>query len=98
MRILLAWLSNADLRAAEGDAAGEGPVLSALRERRPSELVLLSAQSPERALGYLRWLRGKHTNAKLVLEAATLRSPTHLGDIHEAAVGAIGKAIDRHPR
>jgi len=96
MRILFAWLSNSDVRATKGEG-GDGPIASAVRARSPDELVLLSSQAEVATKGYASWVH-KHAHVKVVVHVTALRSPTHLGDIHEHATQAIAATLARHPR
>jgi DNA-binding NtrC family response regulator len=96
MNLLVAWLGNTDLKAAQGDAEAEGgPIASAMSATRPDELVILSGHPPADGKAYIAWLRRK-TRARLVLHDVTLRSPTDFGDIHRSATRAISDALERH--
>ncbi|HEY2515352.1 MAG TPA: sigma-54 dependent transcriptional regulator [Polyangiaceae bacterium] len=97
MDLLVAWLGNTDLKAAQGDVeAAGGPIASATSATRPDEIVILSGHSLEEGKAYVAWLR-RRTRARVVLQEVQLRSPTDFGDIHRGATQAIGDALARHP-
>lgn len=91
--VLVCWLGNTDLRAAEGDAAaGLGPIGQAVTQRSFDAVHLLSDYSAPRSASYVAWLRCQ-TSADLHIRLEPLSSPTHIGEIHDAAVRGIREAL-----
>jgi len=87
-RVLVAWIGHADLDGPKEDATkGVGPIAQALRARVFDRALLLSDYSPEVDAPFLAWLA---TQTAVTLEPfrRALRSPTHFGDIYEAARAA----------
>ncbi|MFM9869424.1 sigma-54 interaction domain-containing protein [Achromobacter xylosoxidans] len=89
MKILLAWLGSADLRAAEaGDSDGLGPILGALKAFTFDALRLLSDRSAQQTHAYVQWL-GRLSSVPVTSHQAKLTSPTNFEEIFRAAVGVI---------
>jgi len=89
MAILLAWLGNADLRAAEGgDPAEQGPILGALKAFSFEGLHLLSNHGQQMTRAYAKWL-GERSAVVVTPHQAKLTSPTAYEEIFRAAVGLI---------
>ncbi|MCB1552878.1 MAG: sigma-54-dependent Fis family transcriptional regulator [Xanthomonadales bacterium] len=91
--VLLAWVGNTDLRApTESDRVGMGPIAQALQARAFDEAYLLSDYGDQIVQPYLSWLRGLSTT-RIEVVAEKLSGPTQFGEIHEAAVRAIQRAL-----
>lgn len=89
MAILLAWLGNADLRAAEAGGSDEqGPILGALKAFPFDALHLLSDHSIQKTRAYAQWV-GRQSSVPVMSHQAKLTSPTSFEEIFRAAVGVI---------
>ena len=89
MAILLAWLGNADLRAAEAGGTDEqGPILGALKAFPFDALHLLSDHSIQKTRAYAQWV-GRQSSVPVTAHQAELTSPTSFEEIFRAAVGVI---------
>ncbi len=97
-KVLVAWVGNTDLKAPiEGDAVGLGPIAQAIGARTFDEAVLLT-NFEDRLVGpYVKWLRGR-TTTKIEIVRERLTGPTDFGEIYEAAVRAVDRALGREPR
>ena len=91
MAILLAWLGNADLRAADAGFPDEqGPVLGALNACAFEALHLLSDHSAQKTRSYTLWLGGQ-SSVPVMPHQAKLTSPTSFEEIFRAVVGVISE-------
>jgi transcriptional regulator with PAS, ATPase and Fis domain len=98
MRILIAWLGNTDLRAAEGDAtAADGPILSGIRGKSVDRAVLLSNYPEKVAAKYTRWIQN-HTSVHIQIEHVNLRGPTDFEDIYRAASSVLAALASELPQ
>lgn len=89
MAVLLAWLGNADLRAAEAGGTDEqGPILGALKAFPFDALHLLSDHSIQKTRAYAQWV-GRQSSVPVTAHQAKLTSPTSFEEIFRAAVGVI---------
>ena len=89
MAILLAWLGNADLRAAEAGGSDElGPILGALKAFPFDALHLLSDHSAQKTCAFVQWLGGQ-SSVPVTSHQVKLTSPTSFEEIFRAAVGVI---------
>lgn len=89
MAILLAWLGNADLRAAEvGSSDEQGPILSALKAFSFETLHLLSDHGTQKTRAYTQWLE-EQSSVPVISHQAKLTSPTSFEEIFRAAIGTI---------
>lgn len=89
MAILLAWLGNADLCAAEAENPDEqGPILGALKAFPFDALHLLSDHSIQKTRAYAQWV-GRQSSVPVMSHQAKLTSPTSFEEIFRAAVGVI---------
>lgn len=89
MAILLAWLGNADLCAAEARNSGEqGPILGALKAFSFEALYLLSDHGTQKTRAYSEWV-GRQSSVPVASHQAKLTSPTSFEEIFHAAVGVI---------
>jgi DNA-binding NtrC family response regulator len=97
-KVLLAWIGNADLRApTESEQVGVGPIAQALEARAFDDAFLLSNYGEKAAIAYLKWLRGR-SGACIEILAEKLSGPTQFGEIHEAAVRAVQRALGDRAR
>ena len=93
-RILVAWIGRTDLRApTESEAIGLGPIAQAVDARELDELWLLLADYPKSDVAsYLKWLRGR-SSTRLEVLPEKLSGPTQFGEIYEAAIRGVNKAL-----
>lgn len=97
-KVLVAWIGNTDLRAVtEGDKIGLGPIGQAISARKFDNAYLLSNYDDRLAKPYVKWLR-ERTKTRIELLQERLSGPTHFGEIHEAAVRAVQRALGENPR
>ena len=97
-KVLVAWLGKSDLRApTEGEQVGVGPIAQALGAREFDEAFLLSDYHERPVAAYVKWLRGR-TKARITVLEEKLSGPTQFGEIHEAAVRAVQRALGDRPR
>jgi DNA-binding NtrC family response regulator len=90
-KVMLAWLGITDLRAASGELGSSvGPIGQAARIRSFTHIVLLSDHDRKIAASYVNWFRTL-TEARIEIDHVRLSSPTHFGEIYEAATAAISK-------
>jgi predicted nuclease of restriction endonuclease-like (RecB) superfamily len=88
-RVLVCWIGNTDLRAAEGEeAAGQGPIGQAVEARTFDQVVLLSDHAKTTASAYVKWLQGK-TSGGVELRMHKLPGPTDFGAIYSAVVAEL---------
>ena len=98
MRILIAWLGNTDLRAADGDAGvADGPILSGLKGKPFDRAVLLSNYPEKVAAKYARWVQTR-TSVQIQLEGVKLRGPTDFEDIFRAATDVLAALTSKLPQ
>lgn len=89
MAVLLTWLGNTDLRAAEGtDSAEQGPILSAIKVQNFDAVHLLSDYPAPKARTYAKWLE-QRSGVAVTLHPIKLTSPTSHEEIYRAAVQVI---------
>jgi transcriptional regulator with GAF, ATPase, and Fis domain len=87
--VLLSWIGNTDLRAAQGDEqAGAGPIAQALKSRNYDEAFLLSNYPKKEVEPFVKWL-GQQSKIKLTVRYVSLDRPTNFGKIYEAAVSVL---------
>jgi transcriptional regulator with PAS, ATPase and Fis domain len=95
-RILVCWIGTADLKASENDGAfGLGPTAQAADALGFDEVVFLSDYAEKVTAKYENWLRSR-TKATVLSHPAKPRTPTHFGDIYEAAVRVVTSTLERH--
>lgn len=95
--LLLAWVGNTDLRAAQGDEqAGTGPIAQALKSRNYDEAFLLSNYAKKEVEPFVKWL-GEQCPTKLSIRYVLLDRPTNFGKIYEAAL-AVLQLIEKDKR
>lgn len=96
-KLLIAWIGKTDLRApTEGDAVGLGPIAQAMDTGRFDELWLLADYPNDEVSAYVKWLRGR-TSARIEVLHEKLTGPTEFGEIYEAAIRGVGKALGSGP-
>jgi transcriptional regulator with PAS, ATPase and Fis domain len=99
-KILVCWIGNTDLRASAGDeSAGQGPIGQVVTARTYDQVLLLSDFPKGETSSYCSWLR-ERTNAQIESKLCKLSSPTHFGEIYEAAVrevASVVKEFDEYP-
>ncbi len=94
--ILISWVGATDLRAPkESETTGVGPIAQALEARQFDEAVLICDYPQKKTALYIGWLK-KRCASKIHINYVTLSSPTHFGQIYEAATGVIDKLINKH--
>ncbi len=87
--ILYSWIGFTDLKASrEEKNVGLGPIAQAVSERSFQEVILIYDIPDSDCKEYVKWLK-TFTSAQIQTKNASLSSPTHFGDIYEAAVGVI---------
>ena len=95
-KVLLCWIGATDLRASQGDDVGEGPIAQAVEKLGFDEVFLISNYlKPEdqvRVAAYVEWAK-KRSSTPYQLYEAELSSPTHFGEIYEAAVRVCTAAL-----
>ena len=85
-KVLLCWIGTTDLRASQGDDVGEGPIAQAVEKLGFDEVFLISNYlSDDRVTAYVEWAK-KRSSTPYQLYEEKLSSPTHFGEIYEAAV------------
>ena len=94
-RILICWIGNTDLQASEGVDVGAGPIAQALDTREFDEIFLISDYEDTRVKPYLNWIK-KRTSTPHKLFYRQLSSPTHFGEIYEAAASVCQEVLDQY--
>ncbi len=96
-KVLVAWVGKTDLRApTESDQIGVGPIAQAFDARVFDEAFLLSDYDERVVAPYLKWLRAR-TKAPVEVVYEPLSGPTEFGEIHEAAVRGVQRALGERP-
>lgn len=94
--LLFCWFGMTDLKASSGDGdVGLGPVAQAVVDRAFSEVVLLNTWKKSDAGKYVEWLKNK-TDSIITRYDIDLSSPTHFGEIHQAASSVISEKIKKY--
>jgi transcriptional regulator with PAS, ATPase and Fis domain len=89
MKILVCWIGNADLKAADGDArSGAGPIAQVVAQGEFDRIVLLCDYDKAKLTAYCAWLR-KQTQIPIESKQHKLTGPTDFGEIYEAAVAEL---------
>lgn len=95
-KILVCWLGGTDLRAMrEPDQVGLGPIGEAVKTRAYEVVAILNNYPPQETKDYPDWLAGL-TSAKITLHHEELTTPTHFGDIYQAAVNQVSELIETY--
>lgn len=91
MSVLVAWLGNTDLRAAEFPGSGEqGPILGAIKAIAFDAVHLLSDHGSPKTRAYTQWL-DKQTGIPIAPHKVKLTSPTSFEEIFHAANEVLGE-------
>jgi transcriptional regulator with PAS, ATPase and Fis domain len=91
--ILFCWIGFTDLKASRGEKnVGLGPIAQAVVERSFQEIFLISDVPDSDCKEYVKWLK-TFTSAHIQIKKASLSSPTHFGDIYEAAIGVVKETL-----
>ena len=91
--ILFSWIGFTDLKASRGEKdVGLGPIAQAVTECLFQEIILISDVPDSDCTRYINWLKTL-TSAHISTKKVNLSSPTHFGDIYEAAVGVIKETL-----
>jgi DNA-binding NtrC family response regulator len=94
--LLFCWIGMTDLKAASGNTdVGMGPIAQAMTNRRYDEAVLLNNWEESAAQDYCAWLR-RQTSSPIIIRQVRLSSPTHFGEIYQAALTTISENIKKH--
>ena len=97
-KVLLCWIGEADVRASQRNRGGGlGPIGQAVEKLAFDEVFLITDYSDDRVAEYVKWLE-KRSSTTPQLHKATLSSPTHFGEIYEAAVRVCTAALGEHPK
>jgi transcriptional regulator with PAS, ATPase and Fis domain len=95
MKMLVAWVGTADLRAPDlDDEADVGPIAQALTARSFNRVLLLADQEAAQVSKFETWLRAR-TSLPIEIQTAKLSSPTNFGEIYRAAVAALDDRLAR---
>jgi DNA-binding NtrC family response regulator len=95
MKMLVAWVGTADLRAPDlDDEADVGPIAQALTARSFNRVLLLADQEVVQVAKFETWLRAR-TSFPIEIQTAELSSPTNFGEIYRAAVAALDDRLAR---
>jgi hypothetical protein len=89
--ILACWIGETDLRSAQVEGTGLGPIGQAVTERSFDQIHLLCDYPDIRSAPYIDWLR-QRTATSIVVHPVTLSSPTHFGEIYQVALRIVGEA------
>jgi DNA-binding NtrC family response regulator len=91
--LLFAWLGTADINGSKsGDPADVGPICQAVRWKIFDRVIVLADQG-KKAEEYCEWLTVQ-CEAKVEIRPFKLSSPTHFGEIYEAAVSTVASVSD----
>jgi DNA-binding NtrC family response regulator len=97
-KLLVAWVGRTDLRApAEAEAVGLGPIAQAVEARPFDELWLLADYPKDEVAAYVKWLRSR-TPTHIEVLSERLTGPTDFGEIYEAAIRGVDKALGGRAR
>jgi transcriptional regulator with GAF, ATPase, and Fis domain len=95
-KVLVAWIGKTDLRApTEVELVGLGPIAQALEARSFDEAFLLADYDAKAVQPYVQWLRAK-SSAQIEVLPEKLTGPTQFGEIYEAAVRGLERALGAH--
>ncbi|OJH38245.1 sigma-54 interaction domain-containing protein [Cystobacter ferrugineus] len=97
-KVLVAWVGKTDLRApTESEVVGAGPIAQALDARAFDEVFVLSDYEERVITPYVKWLRTR-TKTRIEVVHERLSGPTEFGEIYEAAVRGVQRALGERPR
>jgi transcriptional regulator with PAS, ATPase and Fis domain len=95
-KILLCWIGFTDLKASKDDnEVGFGPIGQAAKSLDYDEIVLLSNFKDTENHQYAGWIETL-CKSRVSVHTIKLTSPTHLGEIYEAAVTVISGIKSRY--
>ncbi len=95
-RVLMAWIGKTDLSApTKSESVGLGPIAQATRSREFDDVVLLSDHPETEVKPFVRWLETQGSPVPQVMREK-LSSPTHLGEIFQAASRACKAVLEGH--
>ena len=95
-KVLICWVGHADLRAAtHGEDVGLGPIAQAVQVGSYDQIDLISDYPAKKTGPFLKWLQ-EQTGAKPSIRYESLTTPTHFGEIYEAAVRTVTATQERH--
>lgn len=87
--ILFAWIGNTDLRASRDELGGKlGPIGQAVSKGDFTHVALLSNYTKKESRSFAGWIK-QLTSAEVKMYPIKLTSPTHHGEIYEAALSTI---------
>jgi DNA-binding NtrC family response regulator len=99
VKALVCWIGRTDLNAVKNsERQGIGPIARAVEELAFDRVRLLTNYPAGESSAYVRWLR-EFGNAKVELVHISdllgreLKSPTHFGDIYEAAAKSVDQLV-----
>jgi transcriptional regulator with PAS, ATPase and Fis domain len=92
MKILMAWLGMADIRASEAGGELSGPIGQAISVEDYDKIVLLSDQPDRTAESFVKWL-GQNSAVAPVIIKAPLTSPTNFREIYAEASAALDNVV-----
>ena len=96
MNILICWIGNTDLSAAEKDAPSFlGPIAQAVKVGSYDRAIFLDNYQNERVERYREWL-ARQAPISLEIKAANLSSPTNHKEIYEAARNLVRQVTSRY--
>lgn len=81
----------------EPEQVGLGPIGEAVKNREYDMAFLLNNYPAKETNGYSEWLRSL-SKAEILLHHQKLSSPTHFGEIYEAAVKIVSELIKKYGR
>jgi len=97
MNILMCWIGETDLKAAEKDeAANLGPIAQALKAGSYTHAIFLDNYKNTRVKNYQAWL-AKQAAVSFEIKSINLSGPTNHKEIYEAARSAVREAASRYP-
>lgn len=97
MDVLICWIGNADLSAAEKDDANNlGPIAQALKDGSYSQAVFLDNYRNERIETYRQWLASRFS-VPFEICPIVLSSPTNHKEIYEVARNLVRNVSHRYP-
>lgn len=97
-KVLVAWIGKTDLRApTESEQVGVGPIAQAVEKRPFDEAFLLSDYDDKTVQPYLKWLRSR-CSSRIEVVPEKLSGPTEFGEIYEAAIRGVQRALGEGPR
>lgn len=97
MDMLVAWIGNSDLSAAERDDPEDlGPIAQALKEHRYSRAVFLENYRNERVRNFLVWIKDRF-QGEIYLRSAKLSSPTCHKEIYAFTRNVVNEVEEKYP-